>query len=65
MDGTLVGSDGRVPASAARAIWEARAAGRFLGTGRSLVELWPSILSVGFDGVVAASGSYVEVGGSR
>mgnify|MGYP001055560770 CR=1 FL=1 len=65
VDGTLVGDDGRVPASAARAIREARAAGHlvFLCTGRSLVELWPPILSIGFDGVVAASGSYVEVGG--
>jgi len=48
VDGTLVGDDGRVPASAARAIREARAAGH-------LVFLC--------DGVVAASGSYVEVGG--
>lgn len=65
MDGTLIGDDGRVPPSAARAVREARDRGHlvFVCTGRSLVELWPPILSVGFDGVVAASGSYVEVAG--
>jgi Cof subfamily protein (haloacid dehalogenase superfamily) len=65
VDGTLLGDDGRVPPSAAGAVRRARAAGHLvlLCTGRSLAELWPPILSVGFDGVVAASGSYVEVGG--
>jgi Cof subfamily protein (haloacid dehalogenase superfamily) len=65
VDGTLIGDDGKVPPSAARAVREARAAGHLvlLCTGRSLVELWPPILAVGFDGVVAASGSYVEVAG--
>jgi Cof subfamily protein (haloacid dehalogenase superfamily) len=66
VDGTLVPDTGQVPDSARAAIREARAAGHlvYLCTGRSLVELWPEILDIGFDGVVAASGSYVEAAGA-
>jgi Cof subfamily protein (haloacid dehalogenase superfamily) len=35
----------------------------FLCTGRSLAALWPEIVDVGWDGVVAAAGCYVEIEG--
>jgi Cof subfamily protein (haloacid dehalogenase superfamily) len=65
VDGTLVDDRGRVPDSARAAVQRARANGHlvFLCTGRSLIGLWPEILDVGFDGVVAAAGGYVETGG--
>jgi Cof subfamily protein (haloacid dehalogenase superfamily) len=65
VDGTLVNDRGLVPDSAGRAVRKARANGHlmFLCTGRSLAELWPEIVDLGFDGVVAAAGCYVETGG--
>ena len=44
---------------------QARANGHlvFLCTGRSLSELWGEIMDIGFDGVIAAAGGYVEVDG--
>jgi Cof subfamily protein (haloacid dehalogenase superfamily) len=64
VDGTLIDDYGQVPQSAARAVREARTNGHlvFLCTGRSMVELTPSVLEVGFDGFVVASGAYVQVG---
>ncbi len=64
VDGTLIDDYGRVPASAVRAVREARTNGHlvFLCTGRSMVELTPTVLDVGFDGFVVASGAYVQVG---
>lgn len=66
VDGTLVNDRGVVPASARDAVHRARANGHlvFLCTGRSVSELWPEILEIGFDGVVAAAGGYVEVDGA-
>ncbi len=65
VDGTLVNDRGLVPDSARAAVRQARAHGHlvFLSTGRSVGELWPSILEVGFDGVIAAAGGYVEIDG--
>jgi Cof subfamily protein (haloacid dehalogenase superfamily) len=64
VDGTLIDDYGRVPDSAVRAVREARENGHlvFLCTGRSMVELSPGVLAVGFDGFVLASGAYVQVG---
>ena len=64
VDGTLIDDYGRVPESAVRAVREARTNGHlvFLCTGRSMVELTPTVLDVGFDGFVVASGAYVQVG---
>lgn len=66
VDGTLVNDNGQVPDSARRAVRAARANGHlvFLCTGRSLAELWPEILDIGFDGMVAGAGAYVEAGGA-
>ena len=64
VDGTLVNFVGQIPGSARQAIQEAREIGHrvFLCTGRSLPELWPEILEIGFDGLIAGSGAYVQVG---
>ena len=64
VDGTLVNERGLVPDSARQAVRRARANGHrvFLCTGRSPAELWPEVIDVGFDGLVAASGAFVEVG---
>lgn len=66
VDGTLVNDRGLVPDSAREAIERARANGHlvFLCTGRSLPALWQEIVDIGFDGIVAAAGGYVEVGGT-
>lgn len=62
VDGTLVNDRGLVPPSARDAVVSARANGHqvFLCTGRSTAELWDDILGIGFDGVIAAAGGYVE-----
>lgn len=66
VDGTLVNARGMVPDSARRAVRRARANGHrvFLCTGRSPSQLWPEILDIGFDGLVAAAGGFVETGGT-
>ncbi|MBF2650052.1 Cof-type HAD-IIB family hydrolase [Listeria seeligeri] len=63
VDGTLVNDDGLVPESARTAITKARNNGHqvYLCTGRSKPELYESILSIGFDGIIGAGGGYVEV----
>lgn len=65
VDGTLITDLGVVPDSARRAVRTARANGHrvFLCTGRSLSELWAEIVDIGFDGVIAAAGGYVEHAG--
>lgn len=62
VDGTLVNDNGVVPVSAEKAIKKAREKGNeiFLCTGRSLAEIYPHILEIGFDGIIAAGGGYVE-----
>ncbi|EAA0093717.1 Cof-type HAD-IIB family hydrolase [Listeria innocua] len=63
VDGTLVSDDGLVPESAREAIIKARSNGHqvYLCTGRSKPELYESILSIGFDGIIGAGGGYIEV----
>lgn len=65
VDGTLLDERGHIPSSAVEAIVQAQAGGHlvFLATGRSVCELWPELVDLGFDGLVGASGSYVEVDG--
>ena len=63
VDGTLVNDNGIVPNSAEVAIKEARKNGHliFLSTGRSKAELFDHIMDIGFDGVIAAAGGYIEL----
>jgi Cof subfamily protein (haloacid dehalogenase superfamily) len=65
VDGTLVNDRGLVPDSARLAVEQARANGHlvFLCTGRSTSELWAEIIDVGFDGIIAAAGGYIECRG--
>ena len=65
VDGTLVDEFGRVPDSAREAVHAARSNGHlvYLCTGRSTSSLWREILDIGFDGLVAAAGGYVESDG--
>lgn len=63
IDGTLLGEKGNVPATAKTAIRKARDNGHlvYLCTGRVKAEITPDILEVGFDGVIAGAGSYIEI----
>lgn len=63
IDGTLVNDNGVIPKSAIEAVRQARANDHyvFLCTGRSKAELFDYIMQIGFDGVIAASGGYIEV----
>lgn len=65
VDGTLVDAGGSIPASARAAIQGARAQGHlvYLCTGRTKASLWPALLEIGFDGVIASAGGYVEADG--
>ncbi|MHC1682047.1 MAG: Cof-type HAD-IIB family hydrolase [Clostridiaceae bacterium] len=65
VDGTLVNDNGIIPKSAQRAVKEARRNGHlvFLCTGRSKAELFDHIMDIGFDGIIAAAGGYIEVNG--
>ena len=65
VDGTLVNDYGLVPDSARDAVRAARANGHlvFLSTGRSMAEIWPEIVEIGFDGYIAGAGAYVEISG--
>lgn len=62
VDGTLVNDNGIIPESAKIAIKKARENGHyiFLCTGRSKAELFEHIMEIGFDGVIAAAGGYIE-----
>ncbi len=64
IDGTLVGFDGEVPASTIKALQSAKANGHrlVLCTGRSIGQIYPYLIKLGFDGIVAAAGAQVYVG---
>jgi hypothetical protein len=66
IDGTLVGFDGKIPDSTYRAIDMARSKGHkvFICTGRSRCQIYDFLLEYGFDGIIAATGAYVEYEGS-
>lgn len=63
VDGTLTTPSGEVPESAQKAIQQARHNGHkvFLSTGRSKSEITDDILKIGFDGIIGAGGSYIEI----
>lgn len=65
IDGTLVGFDGKIPDSTIKALDLAKKNGHkcIISTGRSINQIYPFLLEVGFDGIVAAAGGYVELGG--
>ena len=65
IDGTLVGFDGQIPESTWRALESARENGHllFICSGRSRNQIYRSLLDFGFDGIVSATGGYVEYDG--
>lgn len=65
IDGTLVGFQGGMPESTREALNMAKRNGHkiILCTGRSKNQIYPWLLEVGFDGIVAAAGAYVECDG--
>lgn len=66
IDGTLVADKGIVPVSAIKAIKLAQENGHkvFLCTGRAMPEIYPFILEIGFDGIIACGGNYVVIDGN-
>lgn len=65
VDGTLVNFRGKMPESARAALRKVQENGHqiVLCSGRSRVQIYPWLLELGFDGIVAATGAYVEHGG--
>lgn len=65
IDGTLVADKGTVPESAVVAIKQAQENNHkvVLCTGRALAEIYKPILDIGFDGIIACGGNYVETKG--
>lgn len=65
IDGTLVGYDSVMPESAVEALRAAQLAGHkiFICTGRSKNQIYQHLLEFGFDGIVSATGGYVEYNG--
>lgn len=66
VDGTICDFGGSVPQSTKEAICLARKKGHkvFLCTGRARCEISEEILTIGFDGVIASAGAYVEYEGN-
>ena len=64
IDGTLCDSRQRVPDSAVRALSRVRERGHrlFVCTGRSVPEIYPRFIDLGFEGVVGGAGGYAAVG---
>jgi Cof subfamily protein (haloacid dehalogenase superfamily) len=65
IDGTL-STENRVPISAQRACRVARENGHllYICTGRARSQVKPSIVSIGFDGIISSGGAYIETAGS-
>lgn len=62
IDGTLVNFRGKMPDSARYALETAKKNGHLivLCSGRSACHIYPWLLDMGFDGIIAATGAYVE-----
>ena len=66
IDGTLWDRENRIPGSAAEGIRQLRKNGHlaFLNSGRSRAYIQdPKLLAIGFDGIVSACGTMIELGG--
>lgn len=65
VDGTLVDFHGDLPESAREAVLQAKANGHRLVvcTGRLKAQIYPQVLAMGFDGIIASAGAYVECDG--
>lgn len=67
IDGTLVAYDGTIPDSTILALKKLREKGHLavISTGRTKPLIMPELLELGFDGIVAGCGSYVEYDGKE
>lgn len=67
IDGTLVAYDGTIPDSTILALKKLRENGHLavISTGRTRPLIMTELLELGFDGIVAGCGSYVEYGGKE
>ncbi|WP_022750057.1 Cof-type HAD-IIB family hydrolase [Lachnobacterium bovis] len=67
IDGTLSDFSGNIPKSTIDAIKKVRENGHlaFICTGRSLAQIEKKIINIGFDGIVAAAGAYIEFKGKE
>ena len=67
IDGTLMDFDGQLPESAREALCQARAVGHrlVLCTGRVKAQIYPELLAMDFDGIIASAGAYVECDGQE
>lgn len=66
VDGTMVNFQGKMPESAATALRRVQENGHqiVVCSGRSRMQIYPWLLELGFNGIIAATGSYVECGGN-
>ena len=64
LDGTIIDHNQTISTKVKEAITTATANGHkvFIATGRSYPELYPSLFSLPFSGLISANGAYVEVG---
>ena len=62
IDGTLVNFQGKMPEGTRRALHRVQDKGHriVICSGRSLFQIYPWLLDMGFDGIIGASGAYVE-----
>ena len=62
VDGTLVGTENKIPDRVPEALAKAMANGHrvYMCTGRSKAEIYPEILDLHLDGLIGANGGYVE-----
>lgn len=62
IDGTLVNFQGKMPESAKQALQRVKENGHLIVicSGRSVCQIYPWLLDMNFDGLIAAAGAYVE-----
>lgn len=67
IDGTMVDSDGKIPASTKEAIRRAKENGHkmVICSGRSRFQIYDELLELGFSGIVGAAGAFVEAEGEE
>lgn len=67
IDGTLMDFEGQLPESAKMALCQAKAEGHrlVLCTGRVKAQIYPELLKMNFDGIIASAGAYIECDGQE
>ena len=62
IDGTLVNFQGKMPESAKHALLQVQKKGHLIVicSGRSICQIYPWLMDMKFDGIIAAAGAYVE-----